>query len=209
MTSQANSAQIVVQWQGTIDIVTTRNGNLPFSLPFSYSVGAIVHGTSTYDSDLPGITFSGTHQGYHSENKVIIDEFTFSPTSIANQLWIFDNDVSLNDGLTGFDQFQNFLRDNSFRPGYDVDGGVILRDTTASVFEDLSAPLSLSIGNFQVRHWSLWIHGEGNTELTAPSVEISGTITSIAVVPEPTGFVMAAGGALYMWLFRRNRRQVC
>jgi hypothetical protein len=196
-------------WQGAISNVTVRNGSLPFSLPFSYSIHDLVNGTITFDTSDSGFNSTATHKIYDSHNTANIGGFDFLPTTDSNQLWLFNDDVSLNDGITGYDQFQTFFRNKSFAPGYDVDGGVILRDTSANIFSSTSLPMGLDPSTFQVLTWSLWLHGTGASELTAPSVEWYGAITDISTVPEPgTGFLLLLGIAAISSQFVSHGRRV-
>jgi hypothetical protein len=195
------AAEVTFAWTGT-GVATSENGPLPFSLPFSFSTGDTVHGTITFDDGDPGMPFpsSSTHWIYDARTVVTIDGFDFLPTVEVNQLWLFNDDLSLGD----VDQFQTFFYQAAFEPGYEVDGGIILRDHQASVFSSPTLPTDLNIADFEGTIWSLWLHAEGAAQLTAPSMSWFGGITEIHRIPEPAGATLAAVAGLFIARSRRR-----
>jgi hypothetical protein len=114
------AADVTFEWTGT-GVATSENGPLPFSLPFLFSTGDTVHGTITFDDGDPGMPSpsSSTHWTYDARTVVTIGGYNFLPTVEMNQLWLFNDDLSLG----GVDQFQTFFYQAAFEPGTRWMGG--------------------------------------------------------------------------------------
>ena len=207
--STSFAIQVTYNWEGVINGIDTRNGNLPFEAPFNPSFGEIVYGTISFNPELSGTFRSATHQLYSVTTSYTIDGFTFNQTEtnpFTNYASVFNNDVSLNDGVTGYDQFQTGFTLIDFKPGYDIHGGIILRDSSATAFTSTALPRNLDNLSFDLTNWALWIHGAGGSELTAPSIEVYGSITNISLVPEPETYSMLLTGLGVLGFMARRRK---
>jgi len=162
-----------------------------FSLPFNASVGDSVSGVVIINYADLGTDNTLTHKYYFDQTESMsltingYDIYQPGNVDTGRTIQLYNDDVSLG----GVDQihFQRTDADPSDIPGYQINTGLILKDTTASVFTSLELPTTLSLNDFNINVIGLGISSKSNPN-TGPYYSLSANIVSLekaAPVPIP------------------------
>lgn len=197
--SSTQAALITVDFQGTVDAVDSGLGSV-------FSAGQILTGSYTFDSGASNV--GGPIQAVYDAVTSLSFSVSGPPgysaaSAAAQQIQIDINEPTLN--LT--DRYSVV----AVPPGLvgDPVGGnalslftIVLLDSSNTVFSDVSLPTSISLSSFDTRAFFIDF---GN--LASPLV-VSGTIDSLAVIPEPTTLIiwtLLGGLAISIGWWRRKR----
>jgi hypothetical protein len=190
---------ITFAFTGTADLVDP-------ALAGSFSAGQSLTGTYTFDSTTVARAGSdSTFAVFDALTHLNFTLGTYSATSTgAPEIQVDNNPPPPDD-----DRYSILARASDGLTGPAVSGlaldsfGFRLDDSTNSVFNNaLVLPTSLNLADFDNRQFFLFF-----TDGTS-SVDVSGTITSLRAVPEPSSLTLAGvGGLSGLGLWWRRRRQ--
>ena len=197
----ARADLLTFSFTGTVDSVDA-------PLAATFSTGQSLSGTYTFDSTT--VARAGSNSNFAAYDALTHVDFTvggYSASSAGAQEIQVDNDP----GAPFFDRYSILSRASDGLTGAAVAGlaldsfGFRLDDSTNTVFTDaLILPTTLNLADFNNRQFFIFF----NDSAGAPSV-VSGTITSLRPVPEPSALLLTVvGGISGLGLWRRQRRRI-